>query len=45
METYISFYLSSFRIHVFRKAITDIGELRALVGASMDLDNVKERRV
>lgn len=26
METYISFYLSSFRIHVFRKAITDIGE-------------------
>lgn len=26
METYISFYLNSFRIHVFRKAITDIGE-------------------
>ena len=27
------------------RTITDIGELRALVGASMDLDNVKERRV
>lgn len=25
METYISFYLSSSRIHVFRKAIADIG--------------------
>ncbi len=25
METYISFYLSSYRIHVFRKAITEIG--------------------
>ena len=25
-ETYMSFYLSSFRIHVFRKAIAEIGE-------------------
>lgn len=26
METYISFYLSSFRIHVFKKTIADIGD-------------------
>lgn len=25
-ETFISFYLSSFRIHIFRKAIAEIGE-------------------
>lgn len=26
METYISFYLSSFRIHIFRKTIEEIGD-------------------